>query len=174
MRRLAVLTVATELAFLAVVLAVDLRTADPLARSISDGVHGPDGRWLTAAFVLHAVSLGALAALTRSKVRAGLIAAALGMLIAAAFPTGGGMSGPAHAAGAYLAFGGVAFAALAGPRRGAMGLLHAAVPVTTLAMAGALAVDADAWLVLERVQVFVNGAWILAMLRLGPRNAVGS
>lgn len=165
--------VAAELTFMVMLAAADLLPGQsPRHTTLSALVQGPVGWSVISAFVVHAVSLGALAMHLRSRAPTAAVAclvAAAGMLGVAAFETGAGWPGTAHDVGAWLSFGGVAVAggatAWAGTRRGPVARRHvrwlgAAVVVGTVVMAASLLLGG--FPVFERLQVALNGAWIIA------------
>ncbi len=158
------IAIAYELLFLASLTWADVGSGWHLDETISDQVYGPWSWLMVTSFVLHAISLAALA-MWRPRVRIPLLVGTVGMVGATLFwtnpPGETSWVGTMHIVSAALAFGGVASAAW-------MERLHIAiVPLALLVVASTLVLVAAAQEggmflgVVERFQVFLNGAWII-------------
>jgi hypothetical protein len=131
---------------------------------VSHLVYGPQGRIVVAAFVMHIASLLALGAARRS-VRIPMLIAAAGMVILTVFSTDlpgeDSVSGTLHIIGATLSFGGVAVAAWLQRRNLPLVALSLLVVLNTIVIAGFAQEGAGVFPVAERLQLVLNGAWII-------------
>ncbi len=160
-----------ESLFLGALTWADVGSGWRLRETISDQVYGPWSWLLLASFFIHAASLATLA-VWRARVRVPLLIGAVGMLGAAFFwtdPPGiDSWVGTVHVISAVMAFGGVASAAWMERVHLAVVPLALLVVASTLVMAAA-AQEGGLFLgIVERLQVYINGAWIINAA-LAPR-----
>ncbi len=156
--------IAYELLFIVALTWADVGSGWHLDETISDQVYGPWSWLLLTAFLVHGASLAALAA-WRPRVRVPLLLAAAGMVGASVFwtdaPGTDTWLGTVHVLFALLAFGGVASAAWIERLVLPIVPLALLVVLSTLVLAGA-AQEGGVFLgVMERFQVYLNGAWII-------------
>ncbi len=165
------IAIAYELMFIFALTWADVGSGWKLNETISDQVYGPWSWLMVASFLLHGASLVALG-LWRHRVRIPLFIAAVGMVGAAIFwtdaPGQGTWVGTMHILFAVLAFGGVASAAWIERVQLAVVPLALLVVAWTLLLVAAAQEGGMFLGVVERAQVFINGAWIINAA-LAPR-----
>lgn len=153
-----------EAIFLGMVLAADIGAGLPLSITVSELVYGPTSALAVSSFAVHGLSLLCLGMALEKGPRAAAFIATAGMVLVTVFwtdvPGETTLDGRLHLLGAVMAFGGVAAAAWMRRLEQPLVWLSLLVVANTLLVAG-LAYDGGLPLgITERMQMYLNGAWI--------------